>query len=165
MFRTMLPGLPKLRGLRGPRARPQAATPGVAPWLARSPQHLPPFALGKLRRANRFANEAAIRRLCSTVSVAEHTVLCRVLGRYKMFVDTTDVGLASHLMLDGFWEMWVTEAMLGFVRTGMTAVFDRGAVIHELERPQGWAPGAFGDVLTPDVMERPHPDRWGYRNP
>jgi hypothetical protein len=30
-----------------------------------------------------------------------------------MFVDTRDVGLTSHMLLDGFWEMWVTEAMLG----------------------------------------------------
>jgi NAD(P)-dependent dehydrogenase (short-subunit alcohol dehydrogenase family) len=100
------------------------------------------------------------------------------------------------------------NALAPVARTGMTAVFERGAVIHELQfpppesvapivvylagqagshlrgqvlsfdgtqlsvwshpeatstwtRPEGWTPGAFGDVLTPDVMEHPHPDRWG----
>jgi 3-oxoacyl-[acyl-carrier protein] reductase len=28
-------------------------------------------------------------------------------------------------------------------------------------RPQGWAPGSFGEVLVPGAMEHPHPDRWG----
>jgi NAD(P)-dependent dehydrogenase (short-subunit alcohol dehydrogenase family) len=28
-------------------------------------------------------------------------------------------------------------------------------------RPDGWTPGAFGDALTTDVMQYPHPDRWG----
>lgn len=28
-------------------------------------------------------------------------------------------------------------------------------------RPEGWTPGTFGDVLTADVMQYPHPDRWG----
>jgi NAD(P)-dependent dehydrogenase (short-subunit alcohol dehydrogenase family) len=28
-------------------------------------------------------------------------------------------------------------------------------------RPDGWPPESFGDVLTPDVMQYPHPDRWG----
>jgi NAD(P)-dependent dehydrogenase (short-subunit alcohol dehydrogenase family) len=100
------------------------------------------------------------------------------------------------------------NALAPVARTGMTAVFDRAAVVHELQfpppesvapivvylageagrhlrgqvlsfdgtqlsvwshpeatstwtRPEGWRPGAFGDVLTPDVMEHPHPDRWG----
>jgi NAD(P)-dependent dehydrogenase (short-subunit alcohol dehydrogenase family) len=100
------------------------------------------------------------------------------------------------------------NALAPVARTDMTAVFDRGAVAHQLEfpapesvapivvylagdtgghlhgqvlsfdgtqlsvwshpaatstwsRPEGWAPGAFGDVLTADVMEWPHPDRWG----
>jgi len=29
------------------------------------------------------------------------------------------------------------------------------------ERPGGWEPGSFGEVLVPEAMEHPHPDRWG----
>jgi 3-oxoacyl-[acyl-carrier protein] reductase len=28
-------------------------------------------------------------------------------------------------------------------------------------QPDGWTPGALGDALTADVMQHPHPDRWG----
>jgi NAD(P)-dependent dehydrogenase (short-subunit alcohol dehydrogenase family) len=28
-------------------------------------------------------------------------------------------------------------------------------------RPEGWAAESFQDVLVPEVMEHPHPDRWG----
>ena len=48
------------------------------------------------------------------------------MGRYKCYVDTRDIGLASHLMLDGYWEMWVTEALSALVTPGMT-VADIGA--------------------------------------
>jgi FkbM family methyltransferase len=50
----------------------------------------------------------------------------RVLGRYKMFVDSTDVGLSTHLMLDGYWEMWLTEALTQVIKPGMVVV-DIGA--------------------------------------
>ena len=85
-----------------------------------------PFDLGELRTYPRARNEAAVRSLCQNAYLGDQTALCRVLGRYKAFVDTADTGLSSHLLLDGYWEMWVTEALLGFVREGMVAV-DVGA--------------------------------------
>jgi len=84
------------------------------------------FDLGDLHRHPRRLNEAAIRRLCVNAYLGDASALCRVLGRYKMFVDTRDIGLSSHLLIDGYWEMWVTEAMLGFVRAPMVVV-DVGA--------------------------------------
>jgi FkbM family methyltransferase len=84
------------------------------------------FDLGLLGTRSRDENEATIRRLCATVPVSGDAVLCRALGRYKMYVDPNDEGLSPHLMLDGLWEVWVTEAILGFVRSGMTAI-DVGA--------------------------------------
>jgi FkbM family methyltransferase len=74
----------------------------------------------------RVRNEAMIRSLCANAYLGEATALCRVLGRYKMFVDTTDISHSSHLLLEGYWEMWVTEAMAAVVKPGMTAV-DVGA--------------------------------------
>ena len=80
----------------------------------------------KLKRERRYKNQALIRSYCASAYLGDHTALCRVLGRYKMFVDTTDVGLSSHLMLDGYWEMWLTEALVAVLRPGMVAV-DVGA--------------------------------------
>ena len=94
-------------------------------------------------KIERAQNEAAIRGLCRNAYLGDHTSLCRVLGRYKMFVDTRDIGIASHLLLDGFWEMWVTEEMLRHVRQGMT-VLDIGAnlgyfslLLADLTGPRG----------------------------
>lgn len=90
------------------------------------PAGKPLFDLRKLDIARRSENQALIRALCACAYLGEETALCRVLGRYKMFVDTTDIGLSSHLMLDGYWEMWLTEAIAEVVKPGMTVV-DIGA--------------------------------------
>lgn len=79
-----------------------------------------------LARERRGSNERIIRGACNVAYLGGNTALCRVLGRYKAYVDTTDVALSSHLMLDGYWEMWVTEAMADLVRPGMV-VADIGA--------------------------------------
>lgn len=70
--------------------------------------------------------EAAIRARCHTVPVDQHTVLCRVLGRYKFLVDSRDLGLAPHLMLDGYWEYWATDFIARRLRPGQVA-WDVGA--------------------------------------
>ena len=71
-------------------------------------------------------HEAEVRALCQTAYLGDHEALCRVLGRYKIYVDTRDIGIASHLMLEGYWEMWVTQAMMRMVRRG-SVVADIGA--------------------------------------
>lgn len=84
------------------------------------------FELKNLQRRNRFRNEAQIRQLCANAFLGNDRLICRVLGRYKMFVDAQDVGFSSHLLLDGYWEMWVTEVMADLVCPGMRVV-DIGA--------------------------------------
>lgn len=104
---------------------------------------LPIYDIWRLHSYPRDFNEAEIRGLCRVAYLGDHTALARVLGRYKMFVDTRDVGISSHLMLDGFWEMWVTEAMMRVVRRGST-VIDVGAnlgyfslLLADLTGPEG----------------------------
>ena len=84
------------------------------------------FDVWALRSGRREFHEAAIRAKCQTAYLGDHVALCRVLGRYKFFVDTRDVGVATHLMMDGYWEMWNTEMLLREVTPGMT-VIDVGA--------------------------------------
>lgn len=79
-----------------------------------------------IRRERRTRNEALYRSLCSPVYVGNGTALCRVLGRYKILVDAADCGHSAHLLLEGFWEMAVTEAMRAALRPGMNAI-DVGA--------------------------------------
>lgn len=84
------------------------------------------FDPNNLGRNQRGLNEQVIRAACKVAYLGQNTALCRVLGRYKAYVDTTDIALSSHLMLDGYWEMWVTEALYNLVRPGMV-VADIGA--------------------------------------
>jgi FkbM family methyltransferase len=86
------------------------------------------FELQMLGLERRVANESAIRGSCNVAYLGNNAALCRVLGRYKAYVDTTDIGLCSHLMLDGYWEMWVTEVLASMIRPGMV-VADIGANI------------------------------------
>ena len=80
----------------------------------------------ELATGERFALENRCRALTNPVYLGDHTALCRVLGFYKMYLDTTDTGFASHLLLDGFWEMWLTVFFARQVKPGMT-VIDVGA--------------------------------------
>ena len=58
--------------------------------------------------------------------MGDDTVLCRSLARFKMFVSTRDEGLAPHIIGDGFWEMWITRAMVNAIGPGMVCI-DAGA--------------------------------------
>jgi FkbM family methyltransferase len=70
--------------------------------------------------------EGEMRRRAQVAYLGDGIGLCRVLGRFKMYVDTRDIGMASHLMLDGYWELWVTEFLADRLDRGMT-VIDVGA--------------------------------------
>jgi FkbM family methyltransferase len=48
----------------------------------------------------------------------DHTVLCRVLGKYLLYADTNDVGITPHLSLNGYWESWITLAISRLVQPG-----------------------------------------------
>jgi FkbM family methyltransferase len=75
---------------------------------------------------SRQSLEAAICRRVQTAYLGEGIVLARILGRQKIFLHSSDRGFACHLMLDGFWEMWLTQYLARCVRPGMT-VIDVGA--------------------------------------
>lgn len=79
-----------------------------------------------LRRQNQFVLEERCRALANPLYLGDHTALCRMLGFCKIYVDTTDTGFASHLLLDGFWEMWLTTFFARHIHPGMT-VLDVGA--------------------------------------
>ncbi len=115
------------------------------------------FDVGLLRAPPTHAHEAAIRRLCHAVPVSPDTALCRVLGRYKMYVDLADQGLSPHLLLDGTWEMPTTRALACRVREGMAA-FDVGANLGYYTILLAELVGATGHVHAaepnPAVMAR-----------
>lgn len=82
--------------------------------------------LEDIANTDRYELEPITRRHAQSIFLGDHLALCRVLGRYKVFVDTRDVGFAGHLMLDGYWEMWLTTFVARTAKPGMV-VADIGA--------------------------------------
>jgi FkbM family methyltransferase len=99
--------------------------------------------LHQIATMNRFRLEDRCRALSQSVFLGGHSALCRVLGRYKFYIDTNDHGFGAHVLLDGFWEMWLTQFMARFVKPGMI-VADIGAnygyyslLLADLVGPEG----------------------------
>lgn len=78
------------------------------------------------RQAERETIEAWCRGKTQNAYLGKHNALCRVLGTFLMYVDTRDHSLTPHLLLNGYWEMWVTQAIANYVKPGMHCI-DVGA--------------------------------------
>ena len=69
---------------------------------------------------------ATVRETTQRSYVGDGVVLCRVLGKYLMYVAGIDTGISPHLIMDGYWEIWNTVAMRNVLRAGMHCI-DVGA--------------------------------------
>jgi FkbM family methyltransferase len=74
----------------------------------------------------RVTLEAWCRGQAYSVYLGHEEALCRVLGDLLMYVPSRDLSLSPHLMMSGFWEMWVTIAISRHVKPGMRCI-DVGA--------------------------------------
>jgi len=101
-----------------------------------------------LKNQERDQIENWCRGKAQTVSRGDGTALCRVLGDYFVLVDARDLSVAPHLMMSGFWEIWITMFMARTIKPGWRCI-DVGAnlgyfsvVMSALsERPvQAWEP-------------------------
>ncbi len=66
------------------------------------------------------------RAACQSTYIGDGTILCRVLSRYLMYVDSQDMSLAPHLFLNGYWEPDVTFAFARSIQPGWNCI-DVGA--------------------------------------
>jgi FkbM family methyltransferase len=84
----------------------------------------------KIRELCGVESRTAIEKWCRQQTqqcyLGDHTALARVLGNYLMYVDTRDLSLTPHMLMNGFWEMWVTQAVVSYVKPGMRCI-DVGA--------------------------------------
>jgi len=83
--------------------------------------HLP-----ELLSLTAFEFENFCRANTSYAYLGNNKALCRILARYKIYVDTRDVGITPHLVLDGFWETWLTQCLAKIIRPGDVCI-DIGA--------------------------------------
>jgi FkbM family methyltransferase len=70
--------------------------------------------------------EREIQQRVQTVYLGGGLILARVLGGSKMLLRSSDRGFSRHVMLDGYWESWLTVFCARFLQPGMIA-FDVGA--------------------------------------
>ena len=87
------------------------------------PQLISPL---ELKTQDGYELENRCRALTNPLYLGDHTAICRILGSYKLYVDTSDTGFSSHVLLDGYWEMWLTIFFARHLQPGMT-VIDVGA--------------------------------------
>ena len=60
--------------------------------------------------------------LTPAVYVGDYTALIKNRYGHKMYVDTRDLSVAPHLLMDGHWEPWITKLFLTLVKPGMNVV-------------------------------------------
>lgn len=89
-------------------------------------QELNLVGLNELVQLDRWALERRARALATAAYIGDDMMLCRVVGRYKLYVDSRDVGFGAHVLLDGIWEPWLTHFIATRLKEGM-AVADLGA--------------------------------------
>lgn len=75
------------------------------------------------------------------VFLGDHLALTKTIYGHKIYVDTRDVSLAPHILMDGYWEQWITNVFRQLMRPGMH-VLDIGANI-------GWYSLLAADLIGP----------------
>ena len=105
------------------------------------------LSLEELATCDRFALEAHCRAQTRAVYLGDHTAICRLLARYKFYIDTRDRGFGSNVLLDGFWEMWLTVFIAATVKPGMV-VIDIGANFGYYTLLLGGLVGETGRVIA-----------------
>lgn len=96
---------------------------------------------------SRSQAENAIRARVQSTYLGGRLVLARILGGPKILLSSDDLGFACHVMLDGYWEIWLTLFFARLIRPGMTLI-DVGANFGYYTVLFGHAVGATGRVVA-----------------
>lgn len=72
----------------------------------------------ELANLTRVELESNCRNYSQTVYLGDSKILCRVLAKYICYVEAQDSSLAPHLCLNGYWESWITQAMISLLQPG-----------------------------------------------
>jgi FkbM family methyltransferase len=75
---------------------------------------------------SRSAVELSCRKAFQSSYLGDNTLLCRVLTKYFCYVDATDISLTPHLLLNGYWEIWITQLLSRTIDPGWNCI-DIGA--------------------------------------
>ncbi len=70
--------------------------------------------------------ESSCRKAFQSSYLGDNTLLCRILTKYFCYVDATDISLTPHLLLNGYWEIWITQLLSRIIEPGWNCI-DIGA--------------------------------------
>jgi FkbM family methyltransferase len=84
------------------------------------------FDMREIGQIQRATLELICRNASQTAYVGDNTLLCRVLTKYFCYVDATDISLTPHLLLNGYWEIWITQLFSRIIQPGWNCI-DIGA--------------------------------------
>jgi SAM-dependent methyltransferase len=56
------------------------------------------------------------------VYIGNNRALTKTIYGHKIIVDTRDLSLSPHILIDGYWESWITNVFLKLVKPGMNVV-------------------------------------------
>ena len=91
--------------------------------------------------------EDASRQNVKSIYLGEHLLLCKMLTKYKMYVDARDVGVVPNLLMDGYWESWITKFVAMAVQPGNICI-DAGANFGYYSLLMAELAGREGKVLA-----------------
>ena len=97
--------------------------------------------------ANRTLIESYCKSKCKVVNLLDDTAVATILGKYMTWVDLRDKALSPHLMLQGYWEMWITSALARLTKPGTLAI-DIGANLGYYTLLMADAVGPSGRVIA-----------------
>ncbi|MBE9222219.1 FkbM family methyltransferase [Cyanobacterium stanieri LEGE 03274] len=84
------------------------------------------FDIKQIVKKHREEVQLSCRQNYQTAYLGNGILLCRVLTKYFCYVQADDIGIAPHLSLNGYWEMWITEAITDAIQPGWHCI-DIGA--------------------------------------
>jgi len=89
-------------------------------------QELPFENVRDINNMTAFMFESICRRYTQYAYLGNDAAICRILSRYKLYIDVKDTSVAPHLITDGFWETWLTRCMAEIIKPGDICI-DAGA--------------------------------------
>ena len=108
--------------------------------------------------------KAAVRTLArrilynsrDSMYLGNNRALTATIWGHMVFVDTRDISVTPHILIKGFWEMWITRVFMDSLQKGMTVV-DIGANIGYYSLIAASMIGEQGRVFAfeanPDIFE------------
>ncbi len=105
------------------------------------------LSLKDIKAKSRQEIEFVSRLMAQSAYVSDGVALCRWLTRYMCYVDPEDYSIAPHGLLNGYWETWITKAIVDYLKPSHYCV-DVGANCGYFSLVMADCVGSSGRVLS-----------------